>query len=137
MNRAGKFVYPVLLPLTLLLIASCEDSSTNNITDINTIVFPAANISYNKKIQPLFNIGCAVNGCHTAAEKASNLDLSDYLGIRQRFYDVVIVRDTIGSRLVWYVDGRSGSAQWHRPLNPNQVLGFKKWIMEGATDTIN
>ena len=117
-----------------LFLWTCKDASTNTVSDIDKIVFPDSKISYNTTIQPLFNIGCAVNGCHDVQTKASNLDLSDYTGIKQRFYDVVIVRDTIASRLIWYIDGRMVSSQWHRPLNPNQVRGFKKWIMEDATN---
>lgn len=131
-----KNLFIIALIGAAVFLLSCEDSSTNTISDINTIVFPDSKINYYKTIQPLFNIGCAVSGCHDLQTKESNLDLSDYLGIKQRFYDVVIVRDTVASRLVWYIDGRMSSAQWHRPLNSNQVRGFKKWIMEGATDTI-
>lgn len=117
-------------------LISCKDTSTDTITKIDDVVFPDSKINYYKTVQPLFNVGCAVNDCHTAKTKAGNLDLSDYLGLKQRFYDVVIVRDTINSRLIWYIDGRQPSAQWHRPLNPNQIKGFKTWIMEGATDTV-
>ncbi len=119
-----------------VMAASCSDSATESVSDLDKIVFPASKISYNRTIQPLFNIGCAVNDCHDVATKASNLDLSDYIGIKQRFFDVVLVRDTVKSRLIWYIDGRLVSSQWHRPLNNNQVTGFKRWIMEGATDTI-
>ena len=118
------------------MLPACKDSSVNSVSDIEKIVFPESKISYYRTIQPLFNIGCAVTECHDVKSKASNLDLSDYIGIKQRFYDVVRVRDTVNSRLVWYVDGRLISSQFHRPLNTNQIKGFKKWIMEGATDTI-
>ena len=120
--------------VSLLILWTCKDSSTNTVSDLDKIVFPDSKISYNTTIQPLFNIGCAVNGCHDVQTKASNLDLTDYIGIKQRFYDVVIVRDTVASRLIWYIDGRLVSSQWHRPLNPNQVRGFKRWIMEDATN---
>lgn len=127
----------VFIALSLMvLIAACKDTVAGTVTDLDKIEFPESKVSYNRTIQPLFNIGCAVNGCHDQTTKSSNLDLSDYIGIKQRFYDVVIVRDTVKSRLIWYIDGRLTSSQWHRPLNLNQVKGFKRWIMEGATDTI-
>ncbi len=117
---------------------SCEDTTTNSISNIDKIVFPESNISYYKTIQPLFNIGCATEGCHDLKTKASNLDLSDYLGLKQRFYDVVIVKDTSKSRLIWSIEGQYGTAPMppQRSLTVNQIRGFKKWIMEGATDTI-
>ncbi|MFZ4621489.1 MAG: hypothetical protein ACOYNS_13090 [Bacteroidota bacterium] len=121
---------------SIVLLSNCKDTTTETVSKIDDIVFPASKVSYNRTIQPLFNIGCAVSDCHDVKAKASNLDLSDYIGLKQRFFDVVLVKDTVKSRLIWYIDGRLISSQWHRPLNSNQVKGFKTWIMEGATDTI-
>lgn len=125
-------------PLFLLLAAGCEDTSTNSISDINSIVFPESGVSYNRTIQPLLNIGCATSGCHDVKTKSGNLDLSDYLGFRQRFYDVVIKGDTINSRLIWCLEGRLNAVPMppQKPLTANQIRGFKQWILEGATDTI-
>ncbi|MFA6540861.1 MAG: c-type cytochrome domain-containing protein [Bacteroidota bacterium] len=116
---------------------SCSDSS-NPVSKIDDIVFPEKNISYYRTIQPLFNIACTSSGCHDVDSKAGNLDLTDYSGIKQRFYDVVIPRDTSLSRLIWNLEGRPGSSPMPptRPLTLNQLRGFKQWIMEGATDTI-
>ncbi len=130
-----KVLFIIWCSAVAVFLLGCEDSTTNTVNDLNKIVFPDSKVSYYKTIQPLFNIGCAVTGCHDVQSRASSLDLSDYIGIKQRFYDVVIVRDTVASRLVWYIDGRLVSSQWHRQLNSNQVRGFKQWIMEGATDT--
>lgn len=129
-----KGIFWIFLFTTGLFLAACKDTTAGNVTDIDSIVFPDSKVSYNKTIQPLFNIGCALNDCHAAQSKKGNLDLSDYYGIQQRFFDVVIKRDTVGSRIIWYIDGRQPSQQWHRPLNPNQVKGFKTWIMEDATN---
>ena len=119
---------------TTLFILSCSNPTGSKIDDI---VFPAKNISYYRTIQPLFNIACGTSGCHDAVTQASNLDLSDYSGIHQRFYDVVIPYDTAKSRLIWRIEGISGNPMPPgRPLTLNQITGFKQWIMEGATDTI-
>ncbi|HAP35579.1 MAG TPA: hypothetical protein DCQ28_06395 [Bacteroidetes bacterium] len=126
------------IPVMVAMFISCEDTTTNSISNIDKIIFPESNISYYRTIQPLFNIGCAIDGCHDVKTKAANLDLSDYLGLKQRFYDVVIVRDTSKSRLIWSIEGQFGSSPMppQRSLTANQIRGFKKWIMEGATDTI-
>lgn len=130
-----------LLLSALLLVfagAGCEDTTSGSISDINSIVFPASGVSYNRTIQPLLNIGCATSGCHDVKTKSGNLDLSDYLGFRQRFYDVVIKGDTLNSRLIWNLEGRVNAAPMppQKSLNANQIRGFKQWILEGATDTI-
>lgn len=127
----------VLIVAGMLLVSSCKDDS-NPVSKIEDIVFPETDISYYRHIQPLFNIACATSGCHDLQTKASNLDLSDYSGIKQRFYDVVIPGDTALSRLIWSIEGQSQSVPMppQRSLTMNQIRGFKRWIMEGATDTI-
>jgi hypothetical protein len=125
------------LAICSLVILSCEEITKPD-DSLDKIVFPDSHVSYNRHVQPLFNIGCATTQCHDVETKASNLDLTDYQGIKQRFYDVVRPGDTSLSRLVWSVEGRPGSAPMppQRSLNNNQIRGLKTWIMEGATDTI-
>ena len=126
----------LLLVVGLLGIASCKDSS-NPINKVDEIVFPDSNISYEKQIQPLFNIGCATASCHeTATEQNKNLDLTSYSGLMRNF-GVVVSRDTSNSRLVWNIEGRPGSTLMppSKPLLSNQIRGIRKWIMEGAKDT--
>jgi len=136
-KRAVELLVWVALPCALALIASCSDDS-NPVRRIEDIVFPETHISYNRHIQPLFNIACATSGCHDVKTKASNLDLSDYIGIKQRFYDVVIPGDTSLSRLLWSIEWRPGSVPMPPQgyLTANQLRGFRQWIIEGATDTI-
>jgi hypothetical protein len=116
------------------IFISCEDTTTNSISNIDKIVFPPSNIDYSVTIQPLFNIGCAIQGCHDVATKASNLDLTSYESLMQRSYDVVITGDTSKSRLIWRIEGQFGVLPMppQRSLNANQIRGFKTWIMEGA-----
>lgn len=127
----------VLVLALCVFIASCADDS-NPVSKIEDIVFPESNISYYRTIQPLFNIACATSGCHDVFTQSSNLDLSSYSGIRQRYYDVVIPGDTTLSILIWSIEARPGAALMPptRSLTLNQIKGFKQWIMEGATDTI-
>ena len=118
------------------IIASCK--SDNTVSSLDDIVFPDKNISYYRSIQPLFNIACTNSGCHDTKSFAGNLDLTSYSGIRQRFYDVVIVRDTTMSHLVWRIDAKFGFMPMPptRLLTLNQRRGLKQWILEGATDTL-
>jgi hypothetical protein len=118
-----------------LLFASCKDDNT--VSSLDQIVFPDKNISYEQSIQPLFNIACAVTSCHDSRTAAGNLDLTSYSGIRQRFYDVVIVKDTTLSRLVWRIEGKYTLTPMPptRLLTLNQRRGIKQWILEGAADT--
>ncbi|HLP16888.1 MAG TPA: c-type cytochrome domain-containing protein, partial [Bacteroidota bacterium] len=122
--------------IAMALLSSCKDDNTVN--NLNDIVFPDSNISYDRTIQPLFNIACTYSGCHDTKTMAGNLDLTTFSGIRQRYFDVVIPRDTTLSHLVWRIDGKYGLTPMPptRALTLNQRQGLKKWILEGATDTV-
>ena len=115
---------------------SCKESPTD-VSKLDNIVFPDSNISYEKQIQPLFNVGCATATCHDhATDLNKNLDLTSYAGLKSDI-GVVLPGDTTLSRLVWSIEGRPGSALMppSRFLNDNQQRGIKKWILEGAKDT--
>jgi hypothetical protein len=115
---------------------SCKNSS-NPVHNLDDIVFPDTGISYERQVQPLFNIGCAINGCHDATTKVNNLDLSDYYGTLYSKYGVVIPKDTTNSRLIWSIEGKNNATPMppYRSLNLNQINGLKRWILEGAKDT--
>ena len=126
----------VLIVLILGFIGifiSCEDTTTNSISDIDKIIFPESNINYLETIQPLFNIGCATSGCHDVKTKASELDLSSYESLMLRPL-VVLAGDTAKSRLIWRIEGQFVVLPMppQRSLTKNQIRGFKTWIMEGA-----
>lgn len=122
-----------------LILNACKDSS-NPITKPGDVVFPEKSISYDRQVQPLFNIACATTDCHDRQTRRSNVDLASYAGIRSRFYDIVVPKDTSNSRLIWCIKGQPGSSPMPPPplpsLNINQIQGLTRWIYEGATDTI-
>jgi hypothetical protein len=127
-----KKIFIFMLLLMMLVVMSCHDQKPSE------IVFPASGISYNRTVQPLFNLACNSSGCHEAATAAGGLDLSTYYGTRYSKSGVVIPYDTVSSRLIWSIEGRLGT----QPMPPggvlttNQIQGLRKWIMEGATDSI-
>ncbi len=112
-------------------LSSCKNTMTPG---IDQVVFPATgHVSYGT-VQQLFNVACLGSGCHNSQDKAGTLDLSYYDSwVNDTHGDVVIANDTTSSRLVLYIEGRF----FHDPplpavLNPNQVQGIKRWIMQGA-----
>ncbi|MDE3058370.1 MAG: hypothetical protein KGJ59_10485 [Bacteroidota bacterium] len=136
-----KFVFRDVFALGLFatIIAgacfSCKNNS-NPVRNLNDIIFPDTGISYERQVQPLFNIGCAINGCHDATTMAKNLDLSSY-GAWINDYGVIIPKDTTNSRLVWSIEGKNNAVPMppYKALSLNQVNGLKRWIFEGAKDT--
>lgn len=127
----------VVIVSAVLLDLSCSDS-TNPVSKIEDVVFPAKNISYYRTIQPLFDIACATSGCHNSETQADGLDLTSFSLARYSKPLVIIPKDTTQSRLIWSIEGKPGSYPMppSRSLTLNQITGFKQWILEGATDTI-
>ena len=117
----------------LFVLSSCKDTS-NSVSALDDIVFPATGISYEKQVQPLFNIGCATTSCHDAQN--NTLNLTSY-GLWKLDPGVINAGDTTNSRFIWCIEARPGSAPMPpaRPLVQNQIQGLKRWILEGAKDT--
>jgi hypothetical protein len=116
----------------VMFIQSCDDTLTNQ--DIDEIQIPAENVSYQKHIQPLFNLKCAHSGCHNSEDRAANLDLTSY-GTTISDLSIIVPGDAEGSRLVWSIKGETANPM--PPLNypqltQNQIQGIITWINEGA-----
>ncbi|MGA7161506.1 MAG: hypothetical protein WBZ48_10925 [Bacteroidota bacterium] len=119
--------------IAITFLSSCKDTS-NSVSSLDEIVFPAKNISYQKLVQPLFNIGCATTDCHDNQNKT--LNLTSY-GLWLQDPLVIIAGDTTNSRFVWCIEAKPGSPLMPpaRPLSQNQIQGLKQWIYEGAKNT--
>jgi hypothetical protein len=126
-----------ILAIALAAIASwsCKDEISG--PDINSIVFPDTNVSYTQQVQPLFNVGCALSGCHSASTyEIRGFSLDDY----QHFVGadrpgLVVPMEPDASVLVQRIEGTSAGARMplnRPPLNQNQIHGIRQWILEGA-----
>lgn len=127
-SKYKKFLIFVLL----LLISGCDD--TINQEELDSVVIPSSNVSFNKYIQPVFDARCNNAGCHNGSDRASGLSLSNHAGTTS---DFLIVAPGLpdNSKLVWAIEGRATSPMppvGYRPLTKNQKDGIKTWIREGA-----
>ncbi len=117
--------------LLLLFFFGCDDS---NPTDI---VIPSKNVSYSKYIQPLFNISCAISGCHDNSTSAGGLALISW-STTVANPQIVFPYNADNSILVWAVQGRAETNPMPPinstipPLTQNQITGIITWINEGA-----
>ena len=114
------------------VVSACKNTLTPG---INQIVFPTSGtVSYNKYVQPLYNIACNYSGCHDAADAAGGLGLSSYIAMESSFPIPVRAKDTTNSVLFQRIEGK-GPIMPPAPfptLNQNQIQGIKAWIMQGA-----
>ncbi|MBM2845552.1 MAG: hypothetical protein HW407_864 [Bacteroidetes bacterium] len=131
-NKRIKYsIYSIAL---LLVISSCKDQITD--PNSNPIVFPDANVSYSKHVEPLFQQRCALSGCHAGSSAQAGLDLftPSYSSLINHQPRLVNPGASNNSLLVQRIDGRIAPQMPYlsQPLTANQISGFKKWIDEGA-----
>ena len=117
--------------LSTVIFVACDDTNPVN------IVIPNKNVSYSKYIQPLFNISCAVSGCHDNATAAGGLSLVSWSSTVAN-PQIVFPGNADNSALVWAIEGRAPQSPMPPitssipPLTLNQINGIKTWINEGA-----
>jgi len=118
----------------MLFVSSCKDQIAD--PNVNPIVFPDANVSYSKHVDPLFQQRCAVSGCHAGSSSQAGLDLlaPSYSSLINHQPRLVNPGASNNSLLAQRIDGRLAPQMPYmsQPLNANQISGIKKWIDEGA-----
>lgn len=118
--------------LAFVLAAGCKDTVTNQSVDEHQI--PASNVSYNKDIQPLFEVKCNNSGCHDDQSKAGGLSLTSYQNTTSD-PTIIVAGYPENSRLIWSITPGSSNPMppLDRPqLTKNQRDGIATWIKEGA-----
>lgn len=118
--------------LAVVIIAGCKDTVTNQSVDEHQI--PASNVSYNRDIQPLFEVKCNNSGCHDDQSRAGGLSFTSYQNTTSD-PTIVVAGYPENSRLIWAI--QPGAANQMPPvdrpqLTKNQRDGIATWIKEGA-----
>lgn len=124
-----KVILNIIVLLSLILV-SCDDQI--NVPADDDI--PESNISYNKHIQPIFNVRCATAGCHDDQTKAAGLSLTTYQNTTAS-YVFVYPGNPDASLLVLSVEGRSTYPMpppGRPPLTQKQIKAIRTWVKEGA-----
>ena len=113
----------------VFFISACDD--TSNITNINSVIIPAQNVSYSKYIQPVLSLYCDRSGCHDDQTSAGNLSVTSWSNVVKGSIVFPGIPET--SHLVWVITGLSPNHPFFTPTpNSNQINGIKTWIKEGA-----
>jgi hypothetical protein len=131
----NKTVINILLIFSffsLLISSACDD--TSNITEIDSVVIPAQNVSYSQYIQPVLTSKCANAYCHDDQTRIGNLSVTSYSNTTAS-YLVVAPGYPQNSSLALSIQGLSTNpmppiGRW--ALTKNQIDGIINWIKEGA-----
>ena len=116
----------------IFIVTGCDDTSTN--TDIDSVVIPTSNISFNQFILPIFDYKCNNANCHSSSGRAGGLSLDSYASVTSNSL-VVFPGVPDNSKLVWAIEGRTVSPMppiGYPVLLPTQVKAIRTWIKEGA-----
>ena len=116
-----------------ILVSSCKNTMTPG---LNQIVFPnTGTVSYNRYVQPLFNVACNYYGCHDAADQAGGLDLTNYFSMINSSPSPIVPHDSTSSLIVEHVKGTLPPIMpLNGSLNSNQIHGLARWVQQGAQD---
>lgn len=145
--------------LSLLLLAGCAGGGSDDDLERRN-GGPACTppdtptISFGSNIQPIFDVSCALGGCHAGAIPAEDLDLgpgrarAELVGvpsIRIPSRDLVVPGDPDASYVVQKIEGAAGIAGQPMPLgcpgapqngavclDNDQILAIRTWIAECA-----
>jgi len=122
--------------LTIILLLGCDDTLTES--NIDNVIIPDKNVSYNKYIQPVLTIKCSTSGCHDDENRAGNFSVTSWSNVV--IPNIVNPGNVETSMLIWRIEGIGveimppiGSLL-SRPLTNNQIEGIKTWIAEGANN---
>ncbi len=115
----------------IILIISCDDTVAPNDE------IPDKNISYSQHIQPIFNVSCALSGCHDNQTAAAGLRLTSWVNVTAD-PQIVFPGEPDNSKLVWAIEGNTSVTPMPPiygnvpPLTSKQIKGIRTWIAEGA-----
>ena len=62
-----KLKFFKIIVVIVYFFTACEDTINEN---IDNIIIPSQNESYNQYIQPVFNYKCTNSGCHNSEDRA-------------------------------------------------------------------
>lgn len=114
--------------VALLLTLSCKDE-----VPTGPIIFPDANVSYGRHIEPLWTQKCL--SCHQGST-APDLSPPSYNSLVNYQPSLIIPGQGDNSLLIQLLDGRASPIMppSGERLTENQIQGIRTWIDDGAVN---
>ncbi|NQW30854.1 MAG: hypothetical protein HQ472_10125 [Ignavibacteria bacterium] len=122
-------MFVLLASLTFAFVFQGCGQST--VTNPESIVFPDSAVSYNAHVYPFLSLACGQ--CHGESTRAGGIRLTSYSAL---FFDrpnLVVPEKPDESLLAQVLEGViTHSTGGIDRVTPNQKLGIRTWIKEGA-----
>lgn len=129
--KKSVYIIFALIFFSAMIFVACDDTVAPNEE------IPDKNVSYSQHIQPIFNVSCALSGCHDDATAAAGLRLTSWLNVTAN-PQIVFPGEPDNSMLVWAIEGNTSVPPMPPmnssvlPLTRKQIKGIRTWIAEGA-----
>lgn len=125
-------VYIVLLfSALIILLTQCKHDPTE---ELNPFPPYPGEVCFSSDIQPLIISTCAKPGCHDATYHKEDLTLTNYNSIRSKAADGELMKFARYGNSEMHVS--KPSYQKLTPLDPVSLSMIKKWIDQGAPNSI-
>jgi hypothetical protein len=117
---------------TCAAFSSCDEGF---VTNPDQIIMPDSEVSFNRHIQPVFDLSCALSGCHDEFTQAGGLSLRSYSDVLAS-PGLVSPGDSTASVLRQVVRGVLPHIAYpmNELLTENHKKGIAIWIQEGASN---
>jgi len=121
----------IALFVLVAVLFSCNSSTDPNFVDLD---FPEeGEVSYFKNVEPFLRVRCAYAGCHSTAQKAGGMDLTNWFSLISigGFVNTFNVESSLFLQVVNGQNPHLSNLQLIK-VRTNQVEGIKRWIEQGA-----
>ncbi len=115
----------------VVLWQGCDGSNPLNYSALQQINFPPSNVSYSVDVQPMFNIGCTISGCHNDNDMAGGLSLTTWVHANADPGNIVRYNPN-ASKLYEVMAGKLSHNGNPVDTIKNHIQGIYDWILEGA-----
>ena len=129
-----KILYNILFIASfgIILFSQACDDTLNQIDDI---ILPTQDVSFNDDLLQVFEAKCNTSGCHNSQFRAGGVSLSSCAEATESPL-VVFPYEPDNSTLIWAIEGQSGASQMpplgYAALTENQRKAIRAWVDEGA-----
>ena len=114
-----------------VVFIACNNNLINN---LDQVVFPDKNVSYQNHVQPFILLACAYQGCHSDETMAGGRSMTTYTALFETMnIGLINPGNPDGSVLIQMLEGKlphNPYVYWN--VNDNHKKGMRQWIQEGA-----
>ena len=125
-----RFLGVCLIIFSLSFLNGCNNHTIN----VDNLVFPASNVSFQNQVQPFLQFYCTYSGCHSDNPPVGVSSMSDWIALYStENLGLIIPNNPDGSKLYQTIKGKlTHNPYLYWTFKDNHIQGIWQWIKEGA-----